>query len=139
MVRTAPFKPRILAVVAGAGLLFMLAGGCARTGTVSGKVTYKNEPVSGVLITFLPQSEPDQGKAFSAAVDAGGNYQVTGVPVGPVKIIIQASGRRPSRAHGKETAAALKRYPARYATPKDSDLTLTVAGGRQAHDIELKD
>jgi hypothetical protein len=117
----------------------LIVGGCgAKTGTVSGKVTYKGEPVPGGFINFLPQTGPDQGRVFSSTIDESGSYQVAGVPVGPVKIIIQDPGGRPPMNKPKEKKAPPRKYPKRYGTLEGSDLTYAVVGGSQQHDVKLK-
>jgi hypothetical protein len=116
----------------------VLAGCGSKTGTVSGKVTYQGQPVPGGIINFLPQSEPDRGKVFSSGIDANGIYQVVRVPVGPVKITVQDPGGQSAKRIVDPNEAPRKKYPTRYATPEGSDLTFTVAGGSQEHDIELK-
>lgn len=124
--------------VAGACLLVLLSSACSKTGTVSGKVTYKGEAVPGGFVNFIPQSGPDRGTVFSSAIDANGNYRATGVPVGPVKILIQNPGGPSPKSVPGAKRAPRKQYPTRYATPEGSDLTLDVRRGTQDYDIELK-
>jgi hypothetical protein len=126
-------------MVLGALLLLLLAGGCgSKTGTVWGKVTYKGEAVPGGFVNFIPQTGSDQGTVFATTIDAGGNYKITGVPLGPAKILIQHPGGPPSKPARGDKPAPRKQYPTRYATQEKSDLTFTVAGGSQEHDFELK-
>jgi hypothetical protein len=117
----------------------LLAGGCgSKTGTVSGKVVYKGEAVPGGFVNFIPQSGPDQRTVFPGRIDSSGNYTVSGVPVGPVKILVLHPGGPPARVTPGHDAAPPKEYPTRYATEQGSDLTFTVTGGSQEHEIELK-
>jgi hypothetical protein len=95
MVRTALVGRGRRSLVAGAFLLAVLAGGCSKTGTVSGQVTYKGEAVPGGFVNFIPQSGTLEGTVFSSAIDANGNYTATGLPVGPVKILVQNPGGAP--------------------------------------------
>lgn len=116
----------------------VLAGCGSKTGTVAGKVTYQEQPVPGGFVNFLPRSETDRGKVFSSGIDANGAYKVERVPVGPVKITVQDPGGQSSKKNMQRKAAPPKKYPTRYATAEGSDLTFTVAGGSQEHDLELK-
>lgn len=64
-----------------AGLLF-LAGCGAKTSSVSGKVTYQGQPVSGGSITLLPQgggegTPTDSGKPAAANVQADGSFTMS--------------------------------------------------------------
>lgn len=124
----------------------LLACGCARTATVSGKVTYKGRAVTyGSVIMVLTDKT-----ARSTFIEADGSYTVQGVPPGVVKIgvispdpakartVIQKSD---SGLTGKEAAqAAAKRWfglPRQFADPETSGLTCTIGRGRVQHDIDL--
>ncbi len=61
----------------GWGALFLLATGCggdSGLGTVTGRVTMDGEPLSGVLVTFVPQGG---GNASTGTTDANGQYRLT--------------------------------------------------------------
>jgi hypothetical protein len=72
--------------------------GCARTGTVTGKVTYKGKPVPGAMVSFIPDP-PDPGKpTVSSQTGDDGSYEIRGVATGPVKVTVDtaSSGPRPT-------------------------------------------
>jgi hypothetical protein len=116
-----------------------LAGGCgSNAGTVSGKVTFKGEAVPGGWVDLVPQTGPEKGTVFSGTIDASGQFRVTGVPLGPVKVLVRQPGGPPTKRPRGEKPAPRKPYPKRYATPEGSELGLTVAGGRQEYNIDLK-
>jgi hypothetical protein len=138
MARPALFGQGGRAPVAGAFLLALLVGGCSKTGTVTGNVTYKGEAVPAGFVNFIPQSGPKQGTVFSSAIDANGSYRATGVPVGPVKVLVLNPGGAPVKTVSGAKRAPRNQYPTRYATPEGSDLALTVGCGTQKYNIELK-
>jgi Carboxypeptidase regulatory-like domain len=88
------------------------------TGTVSGVVTYKGQPLAKGTVTF----QAANGKVFNAATDAQGRYSVKGVPAGELKVGIKAAAP----------------VPAKYADPKTSGLTFRVEKGEQTIDIALQ-
>jgi len=137
-VRAAHFGQGRPPLALGALLLALAASGCSKVGTVSGKVTYKGEAVPGGFVNFVPESGAQEGTVFSSAIDANGYYTATGVPVGPVKVLVQNPGGAPLKSAQGVKPAPRKQYPTRYATPESSDLTLTVGGGSQTYDIDLK-
>jgi len=135
-------------------VLSLQATGCGpSTGSVSGKVFYKDAPLKGGQVTFVT---PDK-KVFSAEIGEDGSYSIVGkMPVGDVKIAVdtdylkqQASLPRysaPADNKGEykppDSAAAAKRYvkiPEKYASPDTSGLTYTVKSGKQEFDIKLDD
>lgn len=126
----------------------LLVGGCGRQGpdtVVTGKVTYKGNPVAGTL-TFA-----GTGKEVSAPINPDGTYVVGNPPLGPVKILVKgmpgaaavkagptAGGKKLPELPGmpKGAAAAGLPPPPKYASPKGA-LAYEVKAGRQTHDIEL--
>ena len=126
--------------------VLLLACGCARTGTVSGKVTYKGRAVTyGSVIMVSPDKT-----ARSTFIEADGSYTVQDVHPGVVNIAVISPD--PARARtviqkndsgltGKAAAeAAAKRWfglPHQFADPETSGLTCTIGRGRVQHDIDL--
>jgi hypothetical protein len=116
-------------------LVVFLAAGCdSKSGTVSGKVTYKGEAVPGGFVDIIPETGPEKGTVFSSTIGENGEYRVTGVPVGPAQVLIRHPGGPPTRL----PRPPRKPYPKRYATAEGSDLKFTVTSGRQQYDIDLK-
>src|SRR5579885_2757594 len=65
--------------------LAVLACGCgARSGNVSGTVTYHGKPVADGTITFYDAGQ----RAWSSSTDGDGKYTVSKVPVGPARIVV---------------------------------------------------
>jgi hypothetical protein len=130
--------------------------GCGANGSVSGKVSYKGEPVGGGTVLFVPQGQ----QSLSARINADGTYSIEKIAAGPVKISVetktaqQVKGpprgmptpppgaipkdapsiyNQPSQPQGKYVP-----IPENYADPDKSELTYTVIGGSQTHNIDLK-
>jgi hypothetical protein len=129
-------------------LLLLAAAGCGNTGTVSGRVTYKGEPVPGGVITFYGAN----GRTDSGRIEADGRYAVYQAPLGEVKVTVVRpkvgppprvfKGREPPRhpdAAGSAPAPSDKVMilPDRFKDPSTSGLTVTVKGGSQTTDIDL--
>jgi hypothetical protein len=129
--------------------------GCGpRTGTVSGKVTYKDQTLRGGRVTFVT---PDGVWGGNVEIQEDGSYAFDKVPPGPVKAAVDTRflAPRPAPAGVKMPAPppeaekygppvaknAKERYvkiPDQYANPDTSDLTYTVTPGSQTINIELK-
>lgn len=129
----------------------LAAAGCGgSTGTVSGKVYYKNTLVKGGNVSFVS----DQKKTSQLAeIQEDGSYKVEKMPVGEATITVDTSSFKPLPAArgmkpppgvqapgGYDMEARTKRYvpiPERYTDPAKSGLKYTVKGGSQDHDLKL--
>lgn len=136
------------------GFLFLMAAvGCGgRTAAVSGKVTYKGEPLTAGYVIF----HASDGRADSGRIGGDGNYTVYKAPVGDVKVAIRTAdpNRRPPPAGLSKSKNAVKRpdsestgtdsigkfvsIPARYQDPEQSGFTFAVKPGQQTINLELK-
>lgn len=117
----------------------LLAGlGCGGSGgTVTGKVTYKGQPVKGGSLTFTPDQADvkNPGKPGSASVNDQGQYETTDqVPLGKAKIqftppIVEwdATKARPGDQPPKSPYANLVTNPQ----------TVEIKSGKNTLDIEL--
>jgi hypothetical protein len=136
-----------------------LAGCGPRTGSVSGKVTYKNAPLPSGTITFIG-GKGDTSQWSTIAAD--GSYQVNNVPVGTAKVTIEttapnslpglgAGGVKPptvpgvppppdSSSLGGGDAAkpgAYVQIPPKYKDPDQSGLSMEVKSGKQEKNWDL--
>jgi hypothetical protein len=133
--------------------------GCASNATISGKVTYKGEPLGGGTVLFVAEGK----RSMTTVINSDGTYALANFPAGPVTIAVETASVKqtemPEEAKGmappatipnmpegatqsiyKPRAATAVRYveiPPQYADPKTSGLTYTVTGGSQSHDIPL--
>jgi len=142
--------------------LLLLTVGCGSKGTITGNVSYKGTPITAGTILFVPENGAPQ---VSAPITEG-KYTAEKVPPGPAKVAITSDYTGPmaltpmQRAMqggmGKgpageipegpkkllEGAAQAKekkgvKIPEKYASPSTADLTYTVKGGSQEHNIDL--
>jgi hypothetical protein len=147
------------------GLLALALGlllGCGRgsqvPAKVSGKVTYKGQPVPAGSITFHSE---DKG-SYSGTLGEGGAYEIPDLPAGTLKVTVETESVNPNKknptyekgrggAIDNEYQKAMQRpgqndagknyvkIPAKYAKPETTDLSVTLKAGKQTQDFELKD
>ncbi len=143
--------------------LLVLATGCSASGKISGKVTFKDKPLTGGTVLFVSTEGRGTGRS---PISEDGSYTIEKMAAGPVKIAVEtssaqegASGPRRSppksmqpgsgadlpAAAGKSSIYSPKsgmskaeKIPPEYSDPETSGLTYTVTGGSQTHNIELK-
>lgn len=144
--RTITLGKRMTAVMFLAALLSATAAGCGgiKTGNVSGVVTFRDKPMPGGYINFF--SIGADGSVIgqkSVEIGSDGTYSLAKVPLGDVKITVQApagaleenkteKGGMPRRAPSPVT------LPAEYQTLELTDLKYTIAPGDQKHNVEMK-
>lgn len=117
-------------------LLFIAGCGGKPTGTVSGKVTFRSEPVAMGTIAFLATD----GTVCSAMI-RDGRYAVSKVPVGPVTLTVSAHAPPPTVSpdgRGPDRMPKSIPIPERYADHKNSGLTFDVVSGSQVYDVDLQ-
>jgi hypothetical protein len=145
------------------GLAFalLLFVGCSssKRAVLSGKVTYKGQPVNGVMLHFYPASS-DAGKETAdllIPVTQEGTFSTTGVKAGEYKIVIETrqvddmasklknmKGPKADEAKKKlqESQAGAEKptidFPKKYQNILSSDLTCKITGGPQELILELK-
>ena len=136
------------------GFLVLAAAGCgAGKGEVSGQVKFKGEPLTSGRVTFVCQAG---AKEVLSSEIVNGTYTISGVPVGPVKIMVETfppptapppvkiPGGIPPKikglpepgappAHGRHVA-----IPPRYSNLEQSGLSYAVTAGPQNYDIPLQ-
>ncbi len=122
-------------------MLTLAATGCGKpVGSISGKVTYQDKALPGGYVNY--SCEGDVPTVKTSVIQEDGSYSITGMPAGPAKISVQgllgpqgpgAGGTAPPTG-GRKTVYV----PPQYSTTEKSELTYTVVGGAQTHDIALK-
>jgi hypothetical protein len=136
---------RFVAAGLSAILGLALIAGCGdsnpKTAPVSGKVTYKGEPVPKVNVVYTPA----KGRPAQGTTDAEGKYTLStfksndGAVPGEHKVAI-TSTETPPMPGSKEYATwkpSGPDYPKKYRNSVDSPLKITVPGGN--YDINLED
>jgi len=130
-------------------LIFASSAGCgAGGGTVTGRVSYRDQPVtSGTVLLYT-----EGGAVHSCLIGADARYCLTDVPLGAARMAVVTHGEVPAglqsappKGHppypGVEAAPPRCPHvliPARYADPDSAGLRLTIRAGEQAFDIALQ-
>ena len=132
----------LLAAALAAGL-FVCPTGCdnfENTGTVSGTVRYKGQPLSEGSVCFVG----DNGQVATGAIDRSGRYVVSRVPVGSARVtvqIVKTEGPPPMSFVGGakpvQGAATGAKIPLRYSMAATSGLSHSVTKGKQQLNIDL--
>jgi hypothetical protein len=141
----------------------LLAAGCGSKATITGTVTYKDQPIHEGNIVFTPES----GGRSVGAVIKDGKYTAEKVPTGPAKVTVTSMyaqgaggpqeltkkmGGPPADAPLPPEARAMMerrstmaseskkgvKIPDHYADPEKSGLTYTVEAGPQTKDFKLQ-
>jgi hypothetical protein len=138
-------------------LLCLTATGCGSSGSVSGKVSFNGEALGGGTVVFTSEG---QGSATSQ-IGPDGSYKIDKIPVGPVKIAVETKSAQPAKrppgmptppadAMAKDASSSPLYNPQNQSKgkyvpipedlgdPNKSGQTLTVTGGSQTYNIELK-
>jgi hypothetical protein len=138
--------PRWLMQAVFLALLALALSGCRQpTGKVTGKVSYKGEPVSAGTVAFFGPGD----KVASAALQPDGFYEASAVPVGLVKVSVTTPVPGPTKEQAANNPMMKRRgfvpsdekivsIPPKYNLPGTSGLSLTVTEGSHPFDIELK-
>jgi hypothetical protein len=122
--------------------VFAVLAGCSKgppTGDVEGKVTFKGQPVTEGLVTFL---NPKEGGAAEAQIATDGTYAVKNVVVGeylvvitpPVVIVDTDPGKSPPAPVEKRAPNTPQKYRQQGSTP----LKATVKQGKNEHNFDMK-
>ncbi len=144
----ASFLPAASPLSAVSTLLFCFAGCGGDRAVVTGTVTYDGKPLPSSSLYF---TSLNQGPGGTAVADANGYYEASmtmskkwlvpgeySVQIHSLADALDESGLSPS-----ELTPALKkalggvRLPAKYSDAKDTELTVTLTGGRNQFNFEL--
>jgi hypothetical protein len=125
-------------------------GGISGTAPVTGKVTYKGEPVEGAVVSFIGEGE---GARVATAISGpGGTYELTtvankGALPGKYSVTVTkteiAAGAEQSMEEAAKSLAPLpaskELLPAKYSNPAQSPLKFEVKSGTNTIDLPLTD
>jgi len=129
--------PRLRRALGGALVLAALAmSGCTGkpTGTVSGKVTYKGQPVTSGEVQFIDQSK---GLGASGKLDGSGNYTLEGqLPAGTYKVYIQPPIPE-QLPPGQKPKPSTFTVPLKYQNADTTTMTKEVKAGKNDVTIEV--
>lgn len=129
--------------------------GCGKaavpTGRVSGKVTYKGQPVSVGTVAFR---NDEKGAVAAARLDSSGAYQLRfggdfNIPSGDYFVVVTPPdvelpiasdiAKDPSKAQTPIVQPEFPDIPRKYRNPLSSGLKFEVKSGANTFDIDLKD
>jgi hypothetical protein len=100
-------------------------------GSVSGKVTYKGQPLTTGVVTLLNEKA---GSGASGEIDASGIYQIPSIRTGEYNVAVHQSPPAPGAAPKGNWKLNI---PEKYQTPQTSGLTATVKEGSNTADFGL--
>jgi hypothetical protein len=120
-------------LLAGCALLLAWAApSCApQVGQVSGKVTYQGVPLPFGSIVFVNA----EGNVVGKCAIANGQYVMTDVPTGSVKVAVESHERVPPGLGGVPGSYVL--IPPRYRKAETSGLGYSVTRGSQTFNLDL--
>ena len=112
-------------------------------GTITGKVTYKGQPVPKGTITFVAAAK--DGRNATGAIDPNGNYRLQtenpgdGALIGDYKVTIYAHDEPVLDYIPRKPVKPKLLTPTKYEKVETSDLKGTVEGGPNNFDFNLTD
>jgi len=112
--------------------------GCSNSkpvGSITGKVTYKGQPVTSGSINFIA---PDRGIGADCKLDASGNYSIKELDAGTYKVYIQPpipEQLEPGKVAKKEKFEV----PTKYQDPQQTTISKEVKAGKNDIPVEIKD
>lgn len=123
-------------------LIVMGCGSGAKTGTVTGVVTFEGAPVKAGTIAFVAAD----GIPHHADIQADGTYRVENVPVGEAIVVVNAPPvddpnkhmRIKEQKEAPTTQLPPPPFPARYFDMATSDLRCPVKSGENVYKAEMK-
>lgn len=87
-------RHRLGALALAGGVISLCILGCGySTGDVSGKVTFKGEPLKGGIVTFAPTAA--EAPSFTAAIQEDGTYSIQGLRAGEYKVCVETESLKP--------------------------------------------
>jgi hypothetical protein len=159
--RRATYGQGLLARLIGITVIALQIAGCGESplGSISGKITYRNKPVTTGQISFIPTS----GQPVTVEIQSDGSYSALRIPPGEaiVTIISQRAGT-PDLASQEEKHRKIVKdndgnekvvvvspgvsawpqpvfvVPELYAHPRSSRLSVTIESGSNVKDFHLK-
>ena len=116
--------------------------GCSSSGPavgeVSGKVTFKNQPVKEGTVTFL---NPNEGGAGESPIDANGSYTILKLVVGEYIVIVTPLMEMKDTDPGKSPPAPVEKsapnIPVKYRQQGLTPLKTPIKEGKNEFQIEM--
>jgi hypothetical protein len=126
-------------------------------GSLSGKITYKGQPLKGGMLKFFASAD---STGYDGIISPSGNYNATDIPIGDLIVTVdtehlKAAGKPKGKDADKYTKMGgqapppgitpvksedlYTEIPKKYNSTKTSPLKVTVSKGKSTKDIELTD
>ncbi len=145
---TFPGLPDLMLVIVTVALVLGTLAGCTesidrpKTFPVSGKVTYKGQPVTRGTITF----QSDQGHASVAEIQSDGTYRLStfgeadGAVAGHYRVYVISNTADPNLMPGSSPGWKPPKdlVPTKYAKTETSGLETTVSEDKKEYDFHLE-
>ncbi len=147
---------RTTTLILALGVITLATPGCTpEQGAVSGRVTYRRQPLAGATILFYEEGQ----RVRSCVAGADGGYRAAHVAPGKVRVavvvtpavppgLVRANCNAPKEVRAPQgttgglriigPSASAERIPTKYASPERSGLALQVVRGEQSWDIDLQ-
>ena len=126
--------------------------GCSNahgTASVSGRVTYKGQPVDGATVIFHPKADTQAAKPAQGKTDSSGHFTVTtyfgpgeqptGAIPGDYAVTITKIDEPQGTFDPHKDPPPKNHLPAKYSTPQQSPLTVTITPGSNRPELKLED
>lgn len=129
--------------------VFVTGAGCrpgVERGNVEGVLRQGEQPLEGVVVTFVPDAEANAGAVRASGVaDAQGRFRLQaedqrdGVVVGPYRVILEdlAIFSAPRSSDGTVLELPAERLPSHYGDPLRTPLQHNVVAGRQTVEFDV--
>jgi hypothetical protein len=136
---------RVSARLLGALAVALVAGCEPSVGTVTGKVTFGDKPVTEGMVSFISAN----GQTITTGIGPDGSYRAVQVPVGEVKVLVLPPPPSAEELQSRKVKEKERRtgpppvpksaspIPARYGDSLTSGLSLNVKAGMNPFDIPL--
>jgi hypothetical protein len=121
----------------------VLLVGCSHpppvSGTLTGTITYKGQPVNGAALSLYANDASPA--TFLIPVTEEGTFSTTNVPPGDYKVVVDGrSGAAVGGSKGDQYASkATIPFPKKYKDVRTTTLKMTVVAGEQKQTLELTD
>ncbi|MFO0956565.1 MAG: hypothetical protein U0800_03750 [Isosphaeraceae bacterium] len=140
------FASALLATITliGSATILPGCGSGPEMGRVTGKVTYKDQPVTKGTVTFVPV-DPSKGRNATGSIMSDGTYTLQtenpndGALVGDYLVSVTSREDELLDYIPKKPVPPKRLTPEKYESPAGSGLKFTVKGGSNIFDIPLTD
>ncbi len=128
---------------------FLGCSGAHGTASVSGTVTYKGQPVDGATVILHPKADDLTAKPAQGKTDSGGRFTVTtyfgpgeqpaGAMPGDYAVTVTKIDEPQGAFDPHKDPPPKNHLPAKYSTPQQSSLNVTIKPGSNRPELKLED